>query len=265
VTSVPKRPRATATDGYSYVDGFSKGSKAQVQFEHREAVVQDADVVPAWPTPLVLRVVKRQGSGKYAARDSRERGFVPGLLFSRKHAKDKIMLDIDAKELRAARRANTHSFSNSVLSMHVFDTPEALADPDAQPSRVVEVLPKQVVDHWTLDDSPIHGTFLEYEPNTRYKLDLPVRYEGQQDCPGVIKDKCIIIYISHTLPCYWRGGNRGGDKYPPREISFDFSATGGRKVITSNDLGRLPKGITLRTKLHEPIPLASVKGKRRER
>jgi large subunit ribosomal protein L25 len=129
---------------------------------------------------LTLPAEARDRAGKGASRALRREGRVPAVVYGEK----KEPLSIHVEEKLLARMMSTGHFMNSVV----------MIDFEGQPHRT---LPK-AVDFHPVSSRPIHVDFLRIGEHTKVHVNVPVRFDNEEDSPG-LKRGGVLNVVQHEL------------------------------------------------------------------
>jgi len=164
-----------------------------------------------------LKVEAREGTGKGPAYRARQKGLIPGVVYGGSAAPQNVNIDGHA------------------LWMHVgaghFLTTLFMLDIGGKKARVI---PRALqIDPVT--DFPVHVDFMRLEKGATVRLDIPVRFHGQETSPGlkkggvlnIVRHKIALICPAETIP---------------NTIDVDVSGLDINETIHVSTLG-LPKGV----------------------
>jgi large subunit ribosomal protein L25 len=129
---------------------------------------------------LTLPAEARDRAGKGASRALRREGRVPAVVYGEK----KEPLSIHVEEKLLAKMMSTGHFMNSVV----------MIDFEGQPQRT---LPK-AVDFHPVSSRPIHVDFLRIGEHTKVHVNVPVRFDNEDDSPG-LKRGGVLNVVQHEL------------------------------------------------------------------
>ncbi|MFL6758929.1 50S ribosomal protein L25/general stress protein Ctc [Sphingomonas sp.] len=129
---------------------------------------------------LTLPAEARDRAGKGASRALRREGRVPAVVYGEK----KEPLSIHVEEKLLAKMMSTGHFMNSVV----------MIDFEGQPHRT---LPK-AVDFHPVSSRPIHVDFLRIGEHTKVHVNVPVRFDNEEDSPG-LKRGGVLNVVQHEL------------------------------------------------------------------
>ncbi len=116
------------------------------------------ETVPASP---------RDGVGKGSARQARRDGQVPAVIYGNKE--EPILLTLE-------RRVLIKELDNPQFFIQLVDVEIAGAKH--------RVLPRDVQFH-PVSDTPMHVDFLRFDPKRKIAANVPVVFEGEEECPGL--------------------------------------------------------------------------------
>jgi large subunit ribosomal protein L25 len=132
----------------------------------------------------------REGTGKGPAYRARQKGLIPGVVYGGGAAAQNVNID-------------GHTLWLQVGTGH-FLTTLFMLDIGGKKSRVI---PRALqIDPVT--DFPVHVDFLRLEKGATVRLDIPVRFQGQETSPGlkkggvlnVVRHKIALICPAETIP-----------------------------------------------------------------
>lgn len=200
-----------------------------------------ADFNARSPEMKTITAEYRFQTGKYISKWLRMHGRLPALVFS-PDLKTKEIISLDDAEMVRLLRDEEHWFSNTVYNLHV----AATAD---KPERKLRVLPKQVFMHPARRGHVMNLIFIEFVPDHKYNLSIPVRFEGIEDCKGC-KAGGVFLFGQEDIDCTWQG-----DENIPRDLVCNLVPVDKGESVTLNDLGQLPKGLKLRGRVAKANPV----------
>ena len=129
---------------------------------------------------LTLPAEARDRAGKGASRALRRDGRVPAVVYGEK----KEPLSIHVHEKLLTKMLHTGHFMNSVV----------MIDYEGKPHRT---LPK-AVDFHPVTSRPIHVDFLRIGEHTKVHVNVPVRFDNEDDSPG-LKRGGVLNVVQHEL------------------------------------------------------------------
>jgi large subunit ribosomal protein L25 len=129
---------------------------------------------------LTLPAEARDRAGKGASRALRREGRVPAVVYGEK----KEPLSIHVEEKLLSKMLHTGHFMNSVV----------MIDFQGKPHRT---LPK-AVDFHPVSSRPIHVDFLRIGEHTKVHVNVPVRFDNEDDSPG-LKRGGVLNVVQHEL------------------------------------------------------------------
>ena len=129
---------------------------------------------------LMLPAEARDRAGKGASRELRREGRVPAVVYGEK----KEPLSIHVEEKLLTKMLHTGHFMNSVV----------MIDFEGKPHRT---LPK-AVDFHPVSSRPIHVDFLRIGEHTKVHVNVPVRFDNDEESPG-LKRGGVLNVVSHEL------------------------------------------------------------------
>ncbi|MBA3511028.1 50S ribosomal protein L25/general stress protein Ctc [Sphingomonas sp.] len=129
---------------------------------------------------LTLPAEARERAGKGASRALRRDGRVPAVIYGDK----KEPLSVHVEEKRLAKMLSTGHFMNTVV----------MVDAGGEPHRT---LPKDVQFH-PVTSRPIHVDFLRIGEHSQVTVNVPVRFDDEEESPG-IKRGGVLNIVQHEL------------------------------------------------------------------
>ncbi len=129
---------------------------------------------------LTLPAEARDRAGKGASRALRREGRVPAVIYGEK----KEPLSIHVEEKLLSKMLSTGHFMNSVV----------MIDFQGKPQRT---LPK-AIDFHPVTSRPRHVDFLRIGEHTKVHVNVPVRFDNEEDSPG-LKRGGVLNVVHHEL------------------------------------------------------------------
>jgi large subunit ribosomal protein L25 len=129
---------------------------------------------------LTLSAEARERAGKGASRYLRREGRVPAVIYGEK--KEPLAISINEREL--AKMLGSGHFMNSVVMIE-------------GAGEATRTLPKDVQFH-PVTDRPLHVDFLRIGEHAQVHVNVPVRFEDEEDSPG-IKRGGVLSILHHEL------------------------------------------------------------------
>ena len=167
---------------------------------------------------LMLPAEARDRAGKGASRALRRDGRVPAVVYGEKTEP----LSIHVEEKLLSKMLHTGHFMNSVV----------MIDFQGKPHRT---LPK-AVDFHPVSSRPIHVDFLRIGEHTKVHVNVPVRFDNDEESPG-LKRGGVLNVVQHELDIVCDAANI------PGEIHIDLT---GLEIGDSIHISqvKLPEGVT---------------------
>ena len=167
---------------------------------------------------LMLPAEARDRAGKGASRALRRDGRVPAVVYGEKSEP----LSIHVEEKLLSKMLHTGHFMNSVV----------MIDFQGKPHRT---LPK-AVDFHPVSSRPIHVDFLRIGEHTKVHVNVPVRFDNDEESPG-LKRGGVLNVVSHELELVCDAASI------PNEIHVDLT---GLEIGDSIHISqvKLPDGVT---------------------
>jgi len=129
---------------------------------------------------LTLPAETRDRAGKGASRALRRDGRVPAVVYGDK----KEPLSVHVEEKLLAKMLSTGHFMNSVVMVEV----------GGKPNRT---LPK-AVDFHPVTSRPIHVDFLRIGEHSKVNVNIPVRFDNEDDSPGLTRGGVLNV-VQHEI------------------------------------------------------------------
>jgi large subunit ribosomal protein L25 len=129
---------------------------------------------------LMLPAETRERAGKGASRALRREGRVPCVIYGDK--KEHLSFHVEEKLL--AKMLSTGHFMNSVIMIDI-------------KGKANRTLPKDVQFH-PVSSRPIHVDFLRIGEHSQVHVNVPVRFDNEEDSPG-LKRGGVLNVIQHDL------------------------------------------------------------------
>lgn len=164
-----------------------------------------------------LKVVAREGTGKGPAYQARQKGLIPGVVYGGTAAPQNVNIDGHALWLQVGA-------GNFLTTLFMLDIG----------GKKARVIPRALqIDPVT--DFPVHVDFMRLEEGATVRLDIPVRFRGQESSPGlkkggvlnIVRHKIALICPAETIP---------------NTIDVDVSGLDINETIHVSTLG-LPEGV----------------------
>jgi large subunit ribosomal protein L25 len=129
---------------------------------------------------LTLPAEARDRAGKGASRALRREGRVPAVVYGEK----KEPLSIHVEEKLLSKMMSTGHFMNSVVMIDIGGKPQ-------------RTLPK-AVDFHPVSSRPVHVDFLRIGEHTQVTVNIPVRFDNEDDSPG-LKRGGVLNVVQHEI------------------------------------------------------------------
>ena len=122
----------------------------------------------------------RNGTGKGPAYQSRQKGLVPAVIYGGEAAPENVAVDRHALE----RHTESGTFLTTLFNLDVA-------------GKKTRVIPRQLqLD--PVSDRPVHVDFMRLVQGTKIRLEIPVRFKGQESSPG-IKRGGVLNIVRHDV------------------------------------------------------------------
>ena len=165
---------------------------------------------------LTLPAEARDRAGKGASRALRRDGRVPAVVYGEK----KEALSIHVEEKLLTKMLHTGHFMNSVIMIDVG-------------GKATRTLPK-AVDFHPVSSRPIHVDFLRIGEHAQVNVNVPVRFDNEEESPG-LKRGGVLNIVVHDLALVCDAAEI------PNEIHIDLSGLVIGDTIHISEV-KLPKG-----------------------
>ena len=165
---------------------------------------------------LTLPAEARDRAGKGASRALRRDGRVPAVVYGEK----KEALSIHVEEKLLTKMLHTGHFMNSVVMIDVG-------------GKATRTLPK-AVDFHPVSSRPIHVDFLRIGEHAQVNVNVPVRFDNEEDSPG-LKRGGVLNIVVHDLALVCDAAEI------PNEIHIDLTGLDIGDTIHISEV-KLPKG-----------------------
>lgn len=184
----------------------------------------------------VLRAYPRAQSGSRAAALLRERGQVPGILFSLPNDEKGMLVSFDQKEITSCvQKLGRTAWGCTVFGVEIVVDEEGGRRTDDR----IRAVGRQV--HMTAASGAVENvTLLHCPPDRRVKLQVPLKAFGFEICPG-LKAGGRINWITRTIACTAMGSGI------PSSFEVDISNLEINDKLSYDDL-TLPEGVILSVK-----------------
>lgn len=167
---------------------------------------------------VTLAAEVRGRAGKGGARESRRAGRIPAVVYGNKQ--DPLLVAVDYLELQKHLR-------RPGFMAHVFEL-------DVKGGRKERVLPREV-QHDPVSGQAIHIDFMRFSATTRITVEVEVRFENEDKCPG-IKKGGVLNVVMHGIELECNPSNI------PEFIAVDLAALDLGDVVHL-DAVKLPSGV----------------------
>ena len=165
----------------------------------------------------VLAAQSRTDMGRGASRAARRSGRVPGVIYGA--GKDTVTVSVDRRELD--REMGRGGFYTRLYNLKVEDQSE-------------QVLPREVQLH-PVTDVPLHVDFLRLSGETTIRLQIPVRFENEEESPGV-KRGGVVNIVRHEVEVNCRADAI------PESFTVDLTGLDIGDAVRISDID-LPEGV----------------------
>lgn len=136
----------------------------------------------------VIAAQVRERAGKGAARAARRAGMVPCVIYGAK--KDPTIVAIERRQL--VSEIEKGGFTSRLL------------DIDLGGNGKEHVLPRDIHYH-PVTDVPMHVDFLRVTDSTLINVEVPVQFDGEEECPG-LKVGGVLNIVRHAIELKCRAG-----------------------------------------------------------
>jgi large subunit ribosomal protein L25 len=135
----------------------------------------------------VIAAQVRERAGKGAARAARRAGMVPCVIYGAK--KDPTIVTIERRKL--VSEIEKGGFTSRLLDLDTGSGQE-------------QVLPRDIHYH-PVTDVPMHVDFLRVTDSTLINVQVPVQFDGEEECPG-LKLGGVLNIVRHDVELKCRAG-----------------------------------------------------------
>ena len=122
-----------------------------------------------------LSATAREGAGKGAARATRREGRVPAVIYG--DSKEPVMISLEEKYVAKALQTGTLFTSISELDVEGKKHLTLVRDIQLHP----------------ITDRPIHVDFLRVNDKTKIKVNVPVNFINNEECPGIARGGVLNV------------------------------------------------------------------------
>jgi large subunit ribosomal protein L25 len=174
---------------------------------------------------LELKVEPRSKLGKGAAYQTRKSGLIPGIIYGGGGTPEPVQVD----ERTLGKLHGTGALMQTLVMLELN-------------GKKTRVLPRAVqLDPVT--DRPVHIDFLRLTPGGRVTLDIPVRFRGQENSPGlkrggvvnIVRHEVALLCPVDDIPEYIEGDISGLDIGDSLHISAFTLPPGVKPMIKERD------------------------------
>ncbi|TAL02690.1 MAG: 50S ribosomal protein L25/general stress protein Ctc [Rhodospirillaceae bacterium] len=169
------------------------------------------------PTTSSLQVQERDRAGKGAARATRRKGLVPGVIYG--GAQEATLIALEPKTLKSLM--HDPAFKTNIFEVEISGKKQRTMAMDVQLDPV--------------SDQPIHADFRRIEKDTIVRVPIPVRFLNQGAAPG-IKVGGVLNIVRHDVEV------RGRPDDLPDHIDIDLTGLEIGDSVHINSVS-LPNGI----------------------
>src|SRR5579871_2854131 len=169
------------------------------------------------PTTSALQVKERDRAGKGAARATRRKGLVPGVIYG--GAQEATLIALEPKTLKSLM--HDPAFKTNIFEVEISGKKQRTMAMDVQLDPV--------------SDQPIHADFRRIEKDTVVRVPIPVRFLNQAAAPG-IKVGGVLNIVRHDVEV------RGRPDDLPDHIDIDLTGLEIGDSVHINSVA-LPNGI----------------------
>jgi len=127
-----------------------------------------------------LKAEARKGTGKGPSYQTRQKGFIPAVLYGGKSEPENVAVERATLE----RQVDTGNFLTTLYMLDVEGKKQRVIP------RAIQVDP--------VTDRPVHVDFMRLEEGAKVKLEIPVRFKNHADSPGLKKGGVLNI-IRHEV------------------------------------------------------------------
>jgi large subunit ribosomal protein L25 len=172
-----------------------------------------------------LRVEPRSGTGKGHAYRVRQQGQIPGILYGGEAAPETVA--VGRTELE--RHYETGTFLTTLFMLDVGGKKQRVIP------RAVQIDP--------VSDRPVHVDFMRLAEGAKVKLEIPVRFRGHENSPGlkrggvlnIIRHEVEMLCPADAIPDYIEGDLAGLEIHGTLHISHFTLPEGVKPLVKERD------------------------------
>ncbi len=131
-----------------------------------------------------LAAQKRERAGKGMARELRRNKMIPAVIYGDK--KEPVTIALDEQELKLRHMKGG-------MFVHLCDL-----SVDGQKHLVIA---RDVQLH-PVTDRPVHVDFMRVSEKTQIRIEIPVHFSNEDQCPGIKLDKGVLNVVRHEIDLY---------------------------------------------------------------
>ena len=172
-----------------------------------------------------LKAEARQGTGKGPSYQTRQKGFIPGVLYGGKGQPENLSVERHTLE----RQVETGNFLTTLYMLDIEGKKQRVIP------RAVQVDP--------ITDRPVHVDFMRLEEGAKVKLDIPVRFKNHAESPGlkkggvlnIIRHEVLMLCPADNIPDSIEADLAGLDIHGTIHISSIKLPEGAKPLIRERD------------------------------
>jgi large subunit ribosomal protein L25 len=185
---------------------------------------------------VTIKAAARSQAGKGAARSVRRQGNVPGVVYGDKQDPQLITLTYRAVQ----PHVETGRFMSTLVDLDV-------------DGKTVRAIPRDI-QFEPVKDRIVHVDFLRLGKDSRFKVEVPVHFKGQESSPGLKAGGALNI-VSHSLMLYCSAD------FIPDDITVDVAGMQIGQNIHLSDI-KLPAGVT--SAVRDDVTMCSISAQAKE-
>ncbi|HSC60332.1 MAG TPA: 50S ribosomal protein L25/general stress protein Ctc, partial [Rhizomicrobium sp.] len=172
-----------------------------------------------------LKAEARSGTGKGPSYQTRQKGFIPGVLYGGKNQPENVSVERHTLE----RQVETGNFLTTLYMLDIAGKKQRVIP------RAVQVDP--------VTDRPVHVDFMRLEEGAKVKIEIPVRFKNHTESPGlkkggvlnIIRHEVLMLCPADNIPDSLEADLAGLDIHGTIHISSIKLPEGAKPLIRERD------------------------------
>jgi large subunit ribosomal protein L25 len=172
-----------------------------------------------------LKAEARKGTGKGPSYQTRQKGFIPAVLYGGKSQPENVAVERATLE----RQVDTGNFLTTLYMLDIEGKKQRVIP------RAIQVDP--------ITDRPVHVDFMRLEEGAKVKLEIPVRFKNHADSPGlkkggvlnIIRHEVLMLCPAESIPDTLEADLAGLDIHGTIHISNIKLPEGSKPLIHERD------------------------------